>query len=72
MQEESEEDRRTTRHSAAVTKAALQPLHPNGLLHVRATDGTGRSHQKGHMLWLANAFSLPDNQNGDRLLFKHW
>ena len=63
-EKESEEDRRTTRHSAAVTKAALQPFHANSLLRARAMDSMGGSHQKGHVLWLTSPFSLPDSQKG--------
>lgn len=55
---ESEEDRRTTRHGIAVTKAALQLLYPNSLLHVLTVDGMGWFHQRDHILWLTSPFLL--------------
>lgn len=66
MQRESEEDRRTARHSAAVREAALQPLHLNSPLRAHAT-GMGQSHQKGPAL----SFLLARQPKGDKLLFKH-
>lgn len=62
----SEADRMATRHSTAVTTAALQPLQPKRLPRAHAMEDMGWSHQKGHVLRLTSPFSLPGSPKGPR------